>query len=117
MCVCSDAESCLTLCDPVDCSPPGSSVHGILQTRILEWVAISFSRGSSRPRDMGLLLESPALALPGEPCDGITQKNIISCVDRDAALLCWLGMDSGILVISSIFFLCLILKRGQDPKA
>ena len=41
----------LTLCNPVDCSPPGSSVHGILQARILEWVAISFSRGSSRPRD------------------------------------------------------------------
>ena len=44
-------QSCPTLCDPVDCSPPGSSVHGILQARILEWVAISFSRGSSRPRD------------------------------------------------------------------
>ena len=45
------AQSCLTLCDPVDCSPPGSSVHGILQARILEWVAISSSRGFSRPRD------------------------------------------------------------------
>ena len=45
------AQSCLTLCYPVDCSPPGSSVHGIFQTRILEWVAISFSRGSSQPRD------------------------------------------------------------------
>ena len=42
---------CLTLCDPTDCSLPGSSVHGTLQARILEWVAISFSRGSSRPRD------------------------------------------------------------------
>ena len=42
---------CLTLCNPMDCSPPGSSVHGILQTRILEWVAMPFSRGSSRPRD------------------------------------------------------------------
>ena len=42
---------CPTLCDPMDCSPPGSSVHGILQARILEWVAISFSRGSSQPRD------------------------------------------------------------------
>ena len=41
------AQSCLTLWDPVDRSPPGSSVHGILQARILEWVAISFSRGSS----------------------------------------------------------------------
>ena len=45
------AQSCLTLCDPVDCSLQGSSVHGILQARILEWVAISFSRGSSWPRD------------------------------------------------------------------
>ena len=41
------AQSCPTLCDPTDCSPPGSSVHGILQARILEWVAIPFSRGSS----------------------------------------------------------------------
>ena len=45
------AQLCPTLCDTVDCSPPGSSVHRILQARILEWVAISFSRGSSRPRD------------------------------------------------------------------
>ena len=41
----------VALCDPMDCSPPGSSVHGILQARILEWVAIPFSRGSSQPRD------------------------------------------------------------------
>ena len=38
------AQSCLTLCHPVDCSPPGSSVHGILQARVLEWGAIAFSR-------------------------------------------------------------------------
>ena len=44
-------QSCPALCDPMDCSPPGSPVHGILQARILEWAAISFSRGSSRPRD------------------------------------------------------------------
>ena len=44
-------QSCQTLCDPMDCSLPDSSVHGILEARILEWVAISFSRGSSRPRD------------------------------------------------------------------
>ena len=43
------AQSCLTLSDPVDCSPPGSSIHGVLQARVLEWVAIAFSRGSSRP--------------------------------------------------------------------
>ena len=51
MCVYSAAQSCLTLCNPMDCSPPGSSVHWISQARILEWVAISFSRASSRPRD------------------------------------------------------------------
>ena len=45
------ARSCLTLCDPMDCSPPGSSVHGILQAGILEWVAIPFSRGFFQPRD------------------------------------------------------------------
>ena len=44
-------QSCPTLCDPVDCSPPSFSVHGILQARILEWVAISFSSASSQPRD------------------------------------------------------------------
>ena len=45
------AQSCPTFCDPMDCSPPGSSVHRILQARILAWVAIPFSRGSSQPRD------------------------------------------------------------------
>ena len=45
------AQLCPTLCDPMDCSLPGSSVHGILQGRILEWIAISFSRGSSQSRD------------------------------------------------------------------
>ena len=45
------AQSYLTLCNPMDCSPSGSSIHGTLQARILEWVAILFSRGSSQPRD------------------------------------------------------------------
>ena len=45
------AQSCPTLCDPVACSPPGPSVHGILQTETLEWVASPSSRGSSPPRD------------------------------------------------------------------
>ena len=44
-------QSCPTLCDPMDCSRPGSSVHEIFQAKILEWVAISFSRGSSQLRD------------------------------------------------------------------
>ena len=48
---CYSLSRVLTLCNPMDYSPPGSSVHGILQERILGWVAISLSRGSSRPRD------------------------------------------------------------------
>ena len=50
-CACSVTQSCLTLCDPMDCSLPGSSVHGIFQAGILECLAISFSRGSSQCRD------------------------------------------------------------------
>ena len=49
--VCSVSQLYLTLCDPMDLSPSGSSIHGISQLRILEWDAISFSRGSSQPRD------------------------------------------------------------------
>ena len=72
-CCCLVAKLCLTLLRPMDCSPPGSSVHGISQARILEWVAISFSRGSSRPRDQthifcitgGFFTTEP----PGKPCD------------------------------------------------
>ena len=51
LCVCVCVQSCPTLCDPMDYSPPGSSVHGISQARILERVAISFSRGSSESKD------------------------------------------------------------------
>ena len=65
-------QSSLTLWDPMDCDPPGSSVHGILQARILEWVAIPFFRGSSHPRDRaqvsctagGFFTTEP----PGKPC-------------------------------------------------
>ena len=45
-------QSCPTLCEPMDYSPPGSSIHWISQARVLEWVTISFSRASSRPRDL-----------------------------------------------------------------
>ena len=56
-------QLCLTLYDPMDCSPPGSSVHGVLQASILEWVAVSLSGGSSRPRDQ-------------------THVSYVSCIDR-----------------------------------
>ena len=51
MCACSGTQLCPTLCNPVDCSPPGSSVRRIFQASLLKWVAISSSRGSSQPRD------------------------------------------------------------------
>ena len=70
ICVCMlVAQSCSTLYDLTDCSLPGSSVHGILQERILKWVAIPFSRGSDLP-DPGIKLGSPRLqadSLPSEP--------------------------------------------------
>ena len=54
--LCLVTQSCLSLCDPTDCSPPGSSVHGILQARIVKCVAMPSSRGSSPPRDWTPLL-------------------------------------------------------------
>ena len=56
------AQSCPTLGSPMDYSPPGSSVHGILQARTPKWVAIPFSRGSSQPRDQTLVSYISALA-------------------------------------------------------
>ena len=56
LCVCAQSlQSCPTLCNPLDCNPANSSVHEILQARILEWVAIPFSRGSSQGLNLGLL--------------------------------------------------------------
>ena len=89
MCVCMCmlvAQSCLILCDPMNCSPPGSYVHGILQAGILEWVAIAFSKGSSRPRDW-------------------TQ---VSCIAEELMLLnCGVGEDS--------FFFFFLEKTLESP--
>ena len=60
--VCSVVQSCPSLFDPMNCSPPGSSVHEIFQARILEWVATSYSRAASGPRDQTCTFVSPALA-------------------------------------------------------
>ena len=64
------AQSCLTLCDLMDCNPPGSSVPGVIQAKILEWVAIPFSRGSSQPRDLSQVscTVSDSILPTGKPC-------------------------------------------------
>ena len=59
VCVCVWTAQSHSICDPMDCSPPGSPVHGILQARILEWAAISFSRRSSQPRDQTQVSQNP----------------------------------------------------------
>ena len=71
VCVCLVTQSCLTLCDPMDCSPPGSSVHGSLQARTLEWVAMPSSKLSSQPRggtrSPSLQVDSLLSEPPGKP--------------------------------------------------
>ena len=69
VCECMHAQLYLILCDPMDCSPPGSTVRGIFQARILEWVAISFSRGPSQSSDQ-------------------TQVSCISCIGRQILYHC-----------------------------
>ena len=88
VCVCLVTQLCPVLCDPLDCSLPCSSVHGISQTRILGWVAISSSRGSSGPRD----------------------RNCVSCVSCTAGIFtCWATGEAHIEVVSSAYLRLLIL--------
>ena len=61
------AQLCPTLCNPMDCSPPASSIHGIFQARVLEWGAIAFSRGSSRLRDRTLVSHFAGRGFTSEP--------------------------------------------------
>ena len=71
---CSVTKWCPTLCNPMDCSPPGFSVHGIFQARILEWVAISYSRRSSQPRNQ--------TCISCVPCIG--RQNLYHCAPWEA---------------------------------
>ena len=83
-CGCGQLLSRVQLCGPMDCSPPGSSVHGISQARILVWVATSYSRGSSQPRDL-------------------TQVSCVSCISRQVLYHeSHLGSPGGILIASKL---------------
>ena len=76
---CLVTQSCLILCDSMDCTIPGSSVHGISQARILEWVAIPFSRGTSWPRDWTRVSRTPVRPSesPGKPDAWDNSKSVI----------------------------------------
>ena len=80
------AESCPTLCDPTDGSPPGSSVHGTLQARTLEWVAISFSKRNYRKKESEVtqscltLCDPMDCSLPGFSIHGIFQTRVLEWV-------------------------------------
>ena len=83
------AQSCLTLCGPMDCSLPGSSVHRIFQAKILEWVAISYSRGSSQPRDQ-------------------TRISCVSCISRQILYCCatWEACEALVVQIFTLDSSC-----------
>ena len=107
VCVCLVAQSCPTLCDLTDCSPPGSYVHGIFQLSILERVAISFSRGSSQARNQICLSfvsciagRRPIQIVPVEwvPLPSLGDNNahhsIISCLTFLRSLLTHTSMET-----------------------
>ena len=87
-------QLCLTLCDPMDCSLPGSYVHGILQARILEWVAVPFSRGSFQPRDqtqVSHIADSLLSEPPGKPNSSICYDKNKFILEKNTTFLAWQG--------------------------
>ena len=102
VCCCSlVAKSCLTFCNPMHCSPPGSSVHENFQARILEWVAISFSSGSSRPRD-------------SEPISCIGRQILYHWATREAQLNLKQTYQFSSVQFSSVVQLCLTICDAMD---
>ena len=115
LCMCTVPQSRLTLGNPLDCSVPGTSVHGILQTKILEWVAISSSRESSQPRDrtcvfLGLLHWQEGSLLLSHQVDWEKIRNT------------WCLTPSGLCLLELItfrtyhFLLCPVLTVDQPCK-
>ena len=110
-------QLCPILCDPMDRNPPGSSVHGILQARILKWVAISFSRGSSRPRIDSGSLALQVDSLPSEP-PGKKKYYILSlvylfCICYSAPLRDWQPAPDCVILSLFCLFLLFTLCLGH----
>ena len=104
------AQSCPTLWDPMDCSPPGSSVHGISQARVLEWVAMPCSKGSSQPRDQTQVsciscihwqVDSLRAALSGKSSNTINTIKMSVLLSHHGWTLSSTACQSSFLVISS----------------
>ena len=113
MCVCTHTQPCLTLCDSMVCSPPGSSVLGIFQSGILEWISISYSRGPSQPRDWICVLHLLHLAggffttaPPGKPLISHT----FSKTDPVLCLVSSLFFYKDIIILKFTFRLANICK-------
>ena len=109
-------QSCSTLCDTIDCSPPGSSVHGIPQARILEWVALSFSRDLPNPGIEPMSPASPGLqedSLPSEsPGKPINVKYIVlKCFFKASSLVL-----TSYITVSKIKYLHSRTEVNKTPK-
>ena len=112
-CSCLVPQSCPALCDPTDCSRPGSSVSGILQARILEWVAISSSRGSSWPRIQacvscitgGFFITKS----PGKPLENSSYDNNMELIAKWSYILAKRAPDPSGL---TLFLLLIHVRRG-----
>ena len=94
------AQLCPSLCDCMDCILPGSSVHGILQARILEWAAIPLSRGSSQPRDWTWVSCTAGSSLPSEPPEAGSNNN--TCLSKAPSKVKGLIHGEGSVLFSSI---------------
>ena len=117
------AQSCPHLCDHMDCSLPGSSARGIFQTRLLEQVAISYSRGSSQPRD-GTYIKSTALASPAlqayslpsvtweDPMILLTKGNLVSPSQGLTVLQDFLTLSQNCLLTLALVFVLFYKEAG-----
>ena len=117
-------QSCLTLCDPMDCSPPGFSVHRIPQARILEWAAVPSSRGSFRPSDWTCVscllcwqMGSVPLAPPGKPLWLPYTIAIPLQVVHIREIKMYVHTETCTEMVVTVFFFFLILSPNwEQPK-